>query len=238
MKILAIDSTASPASVAISENGNIIGEFFINTKLTHSTTLMDMCNSLIKNTQTDISSIDAFAVNAGPGSFTGVRIGVSAIKGMAWTLNKPCISISTIECIAQNLLGVECIVCCVMDARCNQFYNAIFNSTKDNNIKRICEDRAISYEALKEDLKSYKDKRIILCGDGSDIAFKLLSDDISNLEVATTHLKYQRAYLCATLAEKKVKDKQTLNANQLMPIYLRLPQAQRELKKKQEKGKI
>ncbi len=233
MKILAIDSTACPASVAISENGNIVGEFFINTKLTHSTTLMDMCNSLLKNTQTDISTIDAFAVNAGPGSFTGVRIGVSAIKGMAWTLNKPCVSISTLECIAQNLSGMDCIACSVMDARCNQFYNALFDCNSNGIISRLCDDRAISYAELISDLSKYTDKKIILCGDGSDLAFELLKSDIPNLEVAQTYLKYQKAFSTAILAEKEVQSNNTLNANQLMPIYLRLPQAQRELKKKQ-----
>ena len=126
MKILGIDTSATAASVAIVDENKIIGEFSINTALTHSQTLMPMVESLLKNTGVTLADIDAIAVNAGPGSFTGVRIGVAAVKGMAFSSDKPCISVSTLHSMAYNLLETDCIVCAVMVARCSQVYNALF----------------------------------------------------------------------------------------------------------------
>lgn len=232
MKLLAIDSTAGPASAAIYEDGKILGEFFINTKLTHSVTLMPMCDALLKNTMTDIKEIDAFAVSAGPGSFTGVRIGVAAVKGMAQALNKPCISVSALEAMAQNLKNTECTVCAVMDARCKQFYNALFES-KNGRITRLTEDRALSSEELQDELEKVSG-RIILTGDGSDAAFGLMSGRLPGLETAQEQLKYQRASgVCFAAAQKYIQG-QTLTAAELQPVYLRLPQAQRELLQKQK----
>ncbi|MGN0550219.1 MAG: tRNA (adenosine(37)-N6)-threonylcarbamoyltransferase complex dimerization subunit type 1 TsaB [Acutalibacteraceae bacterium] len=233
MKILAIDSTASPASAALLEDDKILGEFFINTSLTHSVTLMPMCEALLKNTSTDINDIDLFAVNAGPGSFTGVRIGVSAVKGMAWNTNKPCASVSTLYSAALNLKNINCIACAVMDARCRQFYNALFKCEENGKVTRLCNDRAISFEELAADLKKYSDSRIILTGDGSDLAYSLLSPLVNNIEAAPEHLKYQRASGTAFAAKEMLINNDTLSAKELMPIYLRLPQAERELKKRQ-----
>ena len=232
MKILAIDSTAGPASAAIYEDGKILGEFFINTKLTHSVTLMPMCDALLKNTMTDIKEIGAFAVSAGPGSFTGVRIGVAAVKGMAQSLNKPCISVSALEAMAQNLKNIDCMICAVMDARCKQFYNALFES-KNGEIIRLTEDRAISAEELAGELEQFSG-RIILTGDGSDVAFGLMSGRLPRLETAQEQLKYQRASGVCFAAARKYEQGQTLTAAELMPVYLRLPQAQRELLQKQK----
>lgn len=235
MKLLAVDSTAAPASVAIWEDGKLYGEFFTHTSLTHSVTLMPMCQALLQNTMTDIKEIDAFAVAAGPGSFTGVRIGVAAVKGMAQALDKPCIAVSTLEAMAQNLLGTDCIVCSVMDARCKQFYNALFQS-KGGTLTRLTQDRALSYTQLAADLKAYKE-RIVLTGDGSEAAYALLSEEIKNLELAQPLLRYQRAGGVAMAAQQVCKQGGLLTAAQLMPFYLRLPQAERELKKKTEGAK-
>ncbi len=232
MKLLAIDSTAGPASAAIYEDGKILGEFFINTKLTHSVTLMTMCEALLKNTMTEMKEIDAFAVSAGPGSFTGVRIGVAAIKGMAQALNKPCVSVSALEAMAQNLIGTDCVICAVMDARCRQFYNALFES-KNGQITRLTADRALSSEELAQELEQFSG-RVILTGDGSDVAFSLMSDRLTRLEAAQEQLKYQRASGVCFVAAHKYEQGQTLTAAELQPVYLRLPQAQRELLKKQK----
>ena len=118
MKILAVDTSATAASVAVAEENKLIGEFSINTALTHSQTLMPMVDELLKNTGLSVNNIDAVAVNAGPGSFTGVRIGVAAVKGIAFPKNLPCVSVSTLESMAYNMLGNDCIVCSVMDASC------------------------------------------------------------------------------------------------------------------------
>lgn len=235
MKLLAVDSTAAPASVAIWEDGRLCGEFFIHTSLTHSVTLMPMCQALLQNTMTDIKEIDAFAVTAGPGSFTGVRIGVAAVKGMAQALDKPCIAVSTLEAMAQNLLGTDCIICAVMDARCKQFYNALFQS-KGGVLTRLTQDRALSHVQLAADLKAYQ-KRIILTGDGSQAAYALLSDEVKNLEFAQPLLRYQRAGGVAMAAYRLYMQGEHFTAARLMPFYLRLSQAERELKKKTEGAK-
>ncbi len=121
---------------------------FINTSLTHSQTLIPMVEQLLNNTKTEISDIDAIAVNAGPGSFTGVRIGVAAVKGLAFANNIPCVSVSTLESMAYNFLSTDCIVCAVMDARCSQVYNALFE-IKNGVVTRLCDDRALSLDDLK-----------------------------------------------------------------------------------------
>ena len=220
MKILSVDTSATAASVALSEEGKLIGETFINTSLTHSQTLIPMVEQLLNNTKTEISDIDAIAVNAGPGSFTGVRIGVAAVKGHAFANNIPCVSVSTLESMAYNFLSTDCIVCAVMDARCSQVYNALFE-IKNGVVTRLCDDRALSLDDL-----------IIIAGDGTDITCKYIGNEIKNAESAPVNLKYQRASSTALVAFEKINNGQTVSAQELMPVYLRLPQAQRELNKK------
>lgn len=233
MIILAIDTSANPGSVAlVNENGKIIGEYFINTTLTHSETLMVMVDSLLKTTKTDIKEIDLFAVSTGPGSFTGIRIAVAAVKGMAMGLNKPCVSVSTLDSMAENLILSNGIVCAVMDARCNQVYNSIYK-IKDRKIEKLCEDRAIKIEDLTKELKKQNEK-IILVGDGALLSYNLMKDTIKNIELAPENLLYQRGSSVAIQGIKEYNNKKTVSAESLMPKYLRMPQAQRELKKKQQ----
>ena len=149
MKLLAMDTSAKAASVCLAQEDKIIGEFFINTALTHSQTLVPMTEQLCKNAGVALNEIDAVAVNAGPGSFTGVRIGVAAAKGIAFERSLPCVAVSTLESMAYNLLGADCIVCAVMDARCSQVYNAMFRVSGDR-VERLCGDRAMSLTDLKQ----------------------------------------------------------------------------------------
>ena len=128
MKILAVDSSAIPASAAVWEDGRLLGEFYSNTRQTHSQTLLPMVENLLKCTQTALNEIDLFAVSAGPGSFTGVRIGVACVKGLAMPEDKPCAGVSTLEAIAWNLAHLRGTICAVMDARCQQVYNAVFEA--------------------------------------------------------------------------------------------------------------
>ena len=235
MKILAIDTSASAGSVAISDNKKIIGEYFINTSLTHSRTLMPMIENLYKNTSTDISEIEAIAVNAGPGSFTGVRIGVAAAKGLAFQKDLPCISVSTLESMAYNLIFADCIICSVMDARCQQVYNANFKSDGDT-ITRLCGDRALAIKELTEELKQYNEK-IILVGDGAELCYNSMKEELSNIHLAPENLRFQKASSTALIAFEKYNKNEALTSAELMPVYLRLPQAQRELKKKMEEKK-
>lgn len=230
MKILAVECTASPVSAALADNGKILGEYFLNQKTTHSQTLMPMIDSLLKLCSLNPNDIDAFAVPVGPGSFTGVRIGVSAVKGLAEPINKPCIPVSVLEAMAYNMEAIDCIVCAVMDARCNQFYNALFK-IESGKIERLCEDRAI----LKDDL--IKEVALLECGslpifavgDGADIFYEAAKDKLDNLKLTPEHLKYQRA----TGVYKVAENSETfVSAEDLLPTYLRLPQAERELKAK------
>lgn len=228
MKILAFDSSAKSASVALTDDNKIIGSYFTNTALTHSRTLVPMAQNLLENTNTSIESIDVFAVSSGPGSFTGVRIGVSAVKGMAMPLNKPCASVSTLEAMAYNFIQENCCVISLMDARCQQVYNADFK-IKDGKIIRLCKDRALSIAQLYEEIKTLEGK-VILVGDGAQLFYNSIKELSDNFTLAPEHLRYQNATGVAFAA----LNKDTVSAGELMPSYLRLPQAQRELKKRTE----
>ena len=230
MKILAVDTSATSASVCVAQENKIIGEFSINTALTHSQTLIPMIEQLAEKTGVTLDNIDAIAVNAGPGSFTGVRIGVAAVKGIAFSRNIPCVSVSTLESMAYNMLDNDCIICSVMDARCSQVYNSLFR-VKDGKVTRLIEDRALSLTDLKLDLQKYNDK-IILVGDGAEITFNYFENSLQNVFLASVNNRVQKASSIACVAFKKINNGETLNASELMPVYLRLPQAQRELNKK------
>ena len=230
MKILAVDTSATSASVCVAQENKIIGEFSINTALTHSQTLIPMIEQLAEKTGVTLDNIDAIAVNAGPGSFTGVRIGVAAVKGIAFSRNIPCVSVSTLESMAYNMLDNDCIICSVMDARCSQVYNSLFR-VKDGKVTRLIEDRALSLTDLKLDLQKYNEK-IILVGDGAEITFNYFENSLQNVFLASVNNRVQKASSIACVAFKKINNGETLNASELMPVYLRLPQAQRELNKK------
>ncbi len=232
MKILAFESSAKSASVAVTEDGRLISECFVNAALTHSKTLMPMVDNALNQADCKIDDIEAFCVNTGPGSFTGIRIGAAAVKGLALCNNKPCAGTSTLESIAYNFTDTDCIVCAVMDARCNQVYTALFKCG-NGAVKRLCEDKAVLIDELSDEL-SKTDGLIYLAGDGAEICFKAFGGKISNVRLAGENRRFQRAYGVALAA---VNNKHLFNNSaSLMPVYLRPPQAERELKlKKGEK---
>ena len=230
MKILSVDTSATAASVAVAEENKLIGEFSINTALTHSQTLIPMIDELLKNTGLSVNDIDAVAVNAGPGSFTGVRIGVAAVKGIAFPKNLPCVSVSTLESMAYNMLGNDCIVCSVMDARCSQVYNALFR-VSGCSVTRMTDDRALSLTDLKLELQNIREK-VVLVGDGAVLCSKFLGEELENIMLAPFNNRIQTASSVAYAAFEKINNGETVKADELMPVYLRLPQAQRELNKK------
>ncbi len=234
MKILAVDTSATAASVCLAIEDKILGEFYTNTALTHSQTLVPMAEQVLKTTRTDMDEIDYFAVNAGPGSFTGVRIGVAAVKGMAFKNNTPCVSVSTLESMAYNMLGNDCVVCAVMDARCSQVYNALFKISGDS-IERLCEDRALALSDLKLELEKITDK-IILVGDGAELCAKFLENSLSNVFLAPINNRVQTAASTAMAAFKNISVDKIMSPAELMPTYLRLSQAQRELNKRLGSG--
>ena len=236
MKVLGIDTSASPASAALVENQKIIGEFFINTKLTHSQTVMPMIDSLLSCCETKLSDIDVLAVSVGPGSFTGIRIGIAAVKGMAYGSDKNCVAVSTLESMAYCHLYHNGIICAVMDARCNQVYNALFR-VKNGSVKRICSARAISIEELTKELENAHEN-IILVGDGAEICYKAMAQTSVSAQLAPFNVRFQNASAVAFAAEIQAEKGNIVSSQELMPVYLRLPQAERELKKRQaaEKG--
>ena len=222
--ILSVDSSAVTASVALTDGENVINNEFVNAGLTHSETLLPMIKRVLGDTK--VSDLDAIAVTAGPGSFTGVRIGVATVKGLAFEKNIPCISVSTLEAIAYNFADENVIVCAVMDARRMQFYNALFE-IKNGKAIRLCDDRAISITDLREDLKKYD--RVVIAGDGAKLCFDNINLD--NCTLAPNDKMYQNGIGVSRAA----KDKKKISASSLMPVYLRLSQAERELKIKKDK---
>ena len=238
MKILGVECTASPVSVALYDDGKLIAEYFLNQKITHSQTLLPMCESILKTTGISINDINVVAVTSGPGSFTGVRIGISAVKGLAQPLSIPCVPVSVLEAMAYNMIFRDVVVCAVMDARCNQVYNALFD-IKESIVTRICDDRALMIDELKEHLIKINkefDKTIVLVGDGADLVYGKISSELDFVKLAPEHLKYQRAFGVCEVGKRLIEKGNTVTADELLPTYLRLPQAERELKAKHNKG--
>lgn len=219
--LLSIDSSAVTASVALTDGERVINNEFVSSGLTHSETLLPMIKRVMQGTE--FNALDAIAVAAGPGSFTGVRIGVATVKGLAFNDNIPCISISTLEAIAHNFVDKSCVVCAVMDARRMQFYNAIFKVEKGVVI-RLTEDRAISIDDLRQELKQYES--VIIAGDGARLCYDNIGLD--NCQIAPD----DRIYQCAIGVARAAENKEKISAKALMPVYLRLSQAERELKLK------
>ena len=226
MLILAFETSAKAASVALTENGRLLGESYQNTGLTHSQTLMVMAEDLLKQVGKTVNDITAVAVAEGPGSFTGVRIGVAAAKGFAWGREIPCFGISTLEAMAVSLGVWEGHICACMDARRNQVYNALFY-VNHGIVERVSEDRAIALSDLKTDLE-HIDGTIFLVGDGAVLTHKTLSGNIPELILPPEHRQHQRAVGVALLAEAKALAGEPGDGNALNPNYLRLSQAERE----------
>ena len=232
MRILGIDSSAVSVGAAICDSGDspkVIAEGFINNKITHSQTLMPLVQSLLENSKMTLADIDAFAVSVGPGSFTGLRIGVSAVKGMAYALKKPCRAVSTLHAMAYNFPMYDGIICAVMDARCSQVYNALFEMKK-GAITRLCDDRALMMNELKDEFDDrYAGRKILLCGDGAVLCHDRFSSE--RITLAPAQMRYQNGVgVCLAAAEYP-----DIDAAALMPTYLRLPQAERERLAKEKK---
>lgn len=217
--ILGIDSSAITAGCALYEGGKIVAEQFLNTRHTHSETLLPMVKSMFESARISLGEVDRIAVTTGPGSFTGLRIGISCVKGMCYGAEKPCVPVSTLEAIAYNFVQIDGIICACMDARCKQVYNAMFRS-ENGVITRLCEDRAISAQALSEELSALGE-RVILAGDGAELMHSFTEE---NYALAPIALRFQRGSGVCLAAESKPDTA----AAALMPSYLRLPQAERE----------
>ena len=229
MKILAIDSTATSMSVCLTENEHLLSLHVANTGLTHSETLLPAIEHILAQTGCTVSDIDLFAFTAGPGSFTGVRIGAATVKGLALGKNKPCAEVSTLEALAYNLIGFDGIVCPVMNARRSQVYTATF-SVKDGILTRLTPDRAIAITELEEDLIKMNPERLYLCGDGYDIT----ANGFNTIKPNSTPelLRYTNAHSVAVCAKKAYENGETKDDNSISPTYLRPSQAERERNEK------
>ena len=233
MLILAFETSAKAASVALTENGKLLGESYQNTGLTHSQTLMVMAQDLLKQCGKTVSQLTAVAVAEGPGSFTGVRIGVAAAKGLSWGADIPCCGVSTLEAMAESLNIYQGYVCPCMDARRSQVYNALFYVSR-GEIRRVTQDRAIALADLAEEIKTLPEP-VFLVGDGSILCYNTLIEQVPTLVLPGEHRMHQRAIGVALAAEKKLAAGERCHGAALTPNYLRLSQAERERLEKEQK---
>ena len=226
MQILAFETSAKAVSVALVEDGALIGEYFQNSGQTHSRTLMQMAEDLLRNCDRTVADVDALACAAGPGSFTGVRIGAAAAKGFAWGRELPCYGVSTLEAMIRAAAWADGIYCAAMDARRNQVYTALF-SLRQGVFTRLMEDSAISLEELKEKLLALPGEKFLV-GDGASLCYNTLGNDVPALRLLPEHLRQQRASGVALLAWEMAQQGLSPSGADLIPNYLRLSQAERE----------
>ncbi len=239
MYILSVDTTAKTAACAlclVTEEGKLfpVSESVLNSTLTHSESILPMIDFCLKNARANLSEIDVIGISAGPGSFTGVRIGISTVKGLAFANEKiKCVPVSALEALAFNGDGCEsgCIICPCMDARRNQFYNSLFELCENGCLKRLCEDRAVDYKDLYDELcEKYRCRKIVLTGDGAELAFELIKklDEASVLDVR--FIGYDRTYQNGVSVAKStlLHIDEAICCDDLSPVYLRMSQAERE----------
>lgn len=226
MKIIALESSAVTASVAVTEDETLLAQSFQNSGLTHSATLMPMAADLLKNAGLTLDEMDVVAVAAGPGSFTGVRIGVAAAKGLAWPGDKPCAPCSTLESMAWQCAHLDGEICAVMDARRNQVYAARF-AAAGGELARLSEDRAVGLDELAEEIKK-SGKPQILVGDGAHLCYNELNAQGLPCRLMPPHLLYQTAWGVARCALRMAREGALVSAAAMAPSYHRLSQAERE----------
>ena len=220
--MLSLETSAKAVSVCLTRDGERLAESFQRTALTHSATLLPMVRDLLRNAGVDKKELDAVAVAQGPGSFTGIRIGVSMVKGLAWGVEKKCVGVSTLEAMAWHGLAAGGFICPVMDARRAQVYNALFRIS-DSRPVRLCADRAIALEDLATELAGY-DESVFLVGDGAALTKAYLDECGIPCRLAPDNLVWQDAWGVAMAAA----DKESVSGAELLPVYLRLSQAERE----------
>ena len=228
MLILALDSTAQVGSVALCQDETLIAEYTINTGNTHSETLLPMVESVLKIAGYTVDDVELFVCTAGPGSFTGVRIGASTIKGIAFGKNKPCIGVSTLEALALNGVVLDGILCPSMNARRQQVYNALFDGN-GASLSRLCEDRALAITELGEELmQKYPESPVYLMGDGAKLVYDALRDTMgARLILLPERLVHQSGYNTAMAGLRLYRGGVATTDAELSPVYLRPSQAER-----------
>lgn len=236
MLTLALESSAKAASAALCDGDELIAQSIQTSGLTHSRTLLPMAEDLLKNSDYKLSDLELIAVAHGPGSFTGIRIGVSTAKGLAWAMEIPACGVSTLGAMAWHGVGSpeETIICPVMDARRNEVYNALFDIEKDGGPQRCCPDRAIPLEDLGRELRE-SSRPVLLIGDGGNLARNYLTEngfDPQRLRIPSELYLNQSAWAVAMEAQRS----ESYSSQELIPVYLRLSQAERERQEKNKKS--
>lgn len=228
MKILALETSAKSVSVAVTEGGVLLAQAYQNRGMTHSVTLMPLLDGMLKSAGLTLDEIGVIAVAQGPGSFTGIRIGVAAAKGLAWAKEVPCCGVSTLAAMAYGTADFDGLIVGAMDARRQQVYNAVFR-VENGVITRLCEDRAVSVEQVAQELKesNYREN-ILIIGDGASLLYDYLQNAGIACRLASPGHRYQSAAGVALAAETLVAQGLTCSAQELQPVYLRLSQAERE----------
>ncbi|MCD7859194.1 MAG: tRNA (adenosine(37)-N6)-threonylcarbamoyltransferase complex dimerization subunit type 1 TsaB [Firmicutes bacterium] len=234
MNLLCLETSAKAASVALFRDAELVGESYQNAGLTHSRTILLMAEQLLQQCDLSAAQVEALAVAAGPGSFTGVRIGMAAAKGFAWGRQLPLYGVSTLESMARGLGLAQGEICAVMDARRNQVYNARFY-VNQGRLERLCPDRAIALEELKKELESAENS-VFLVGDGSILCYNTLKGAVPALVLPPAHRMHQRAVGVGLAALAQIAAGVQPDAAALTPNYLRLSQAERE-KAERERAK-
>lgn len=243
MKVLALDSSGLVASVAIVEEDNLIGEYTIHYKKTHSQTLLPMLNELSGMLEMDLQSVDAIAVAAGPGSFTGLRIGSATAKGLAMAINKPIVEVPTVEAIAYNVCYTDSVICPIMDARRNQVYTGIYE-WKNQTLCIIQDQMAIGIDELFEKLEQSEQlqqfqKKVLFLGDGVPVFKDRIIERLGDMaQFAPAHFMRQRAGAVGARGLEYLKEGKCVTASEHKPTYLRLSQAERERLEKEKKNAV
>ena len=234
MKILAIDSSGLIASAALATEDAVLAEYTTNYKKTHSQTLLPMIDEIVKMTETELSELDAIAVTAGPGSFTGLRIGSATAKGLGQALDKPLIAVPTTEALAWNFCGTEAVICPLMDARRSQVYTGLYRWNKENEaMDCLFEQEAMAVEAIIAEVNRLG-QPVIYLGDGADAYCAVLSEKTEvEFSFAPVHMSKQRAASLAACAFVYAKEGKLVSAEEFVPTYLRKSQAEREREEKE-----
>ena len=234
MKILGIDSSGLVASAAIADEKNIIAEFTVNNKQTHSQTLLPMIEKVVDMSEIELEQIDAIAIAAGPGSFTGLRIGSATAKGIGLALKKPVVSVPTLEGLAYRVSVFDGIICPIMDARRNQVYTGIYKMDK-GNLVCLSEQKAVDIHEIMEELEKY-DEKVIFLGDGVEVQRETIEKEFKKEYCfAPIHLSKQSAAAVAVLGDVYFNQGKAEDAAEHKPIYLRKSQAEREREERLKK---
>ncbi|MCR1951796.1 tRNA (adenosine(37)-N6)-threonylcarbamoyltransferase complex dimerization subunit type 1 TsaB [Clostridium sp. DSM 100503] len=229
MIVLSIDSASKVATAALLDENNLIAEYTLNNKMEHSTLIMDMIDKLLKDSNLSIDDIDGFIVSKGPGSFTGLRIGMSTVKGLSFGSNKPYISISSLDALAYSLINFDGIICPIMDALRDSVYTCLYKNN-NGNLEKLTDYSAFDLDELIEILKE-KGEKVIFTGDGLTKHKEYLSNNLPNAYFAPNHLSIIRASSLGDLGIKLLLNNESDELNS-SPFYLKKPQAQRELEKR------